>query len=164
MKSAEWVGPPKGKQYKYFVDMIGTYKRVVWRLKNYPKEYWIREDGFFGEGVEIHRIYIETQDLAIALWEKDVFCRPKNMKYGDKVKVLKLPDSYSNDADTVREEDKDTHGKTTREIFEMSLGKTFHVSNFHNYDVGIDVGEIVGLKPYMETIYFDYELLEVVKF
>jgi len=161
MKSAEWVGPPKGKQYRYFVDMIGTYNRVVWRLKNYPKEYWVREDGFFGEGVEIHRVYIETKDLAVALWEKDIFCRPKNMKYGDRVKVVKLPSFSSSDEIP----DLDAHGNeyTTKQLFEMSLGRTFQISNFHNYYVGIHVGELVGEKSYMETIYFDYELLEVVK-
>ena len=63
--------------YVEFVDLVGTYKRVVWRLKSSPKQYVVREDPFFYGDIEVHRVYVETKELHNKLSDKDVFCKPK---------------------------------------------------------------------------------------
>jgi hypothetical protein len=73
------------------------------------------------------------------------------MKVGDTVRVIKIPPGL-------------VEGKLkTKTVFRRCLGKVFPIVGFQKKWVMLDVGEVVGRAPYMETIWIEPEYIELVK-
>lgn len=78
------------------------------------------------------------------------------MKIGDKVRIVGIPPG-------VRDED----DLKTRSLFESCLGKVFQVEGLDKVEglehplVRLDVGHVVGKKPWEHTIWVEPEFVEL---
>ena len=79
------------------------------------------------------------------------------MKIGDRVRVVGIPANLPHD-DKFK----------TPEVFQRCFGRIFagaDILRFEGLDhpmIGLDVGEVLGKEPYMETIWIEPEYLESV--
>ncbi len=78
------------------------------------------------------------------------------MRIGDIVRLTGIPPDAKDDQEF-----------STLSLFRKCLGKTFTVQGFQNVEglpyplIQLDVGEVVGVESYMESIYVEPEYLEV---
>lgn len=78
------------------------------------------------------------------------------MKIGDRVKLIGIPPDTHDDEEL-----------QTRTLFEKCLGKTFTVAGLETVEglpyqlVQLDVGNILGQAPYLQTIWVEPEYLQV---
>lgn len=79
------------------------------------------------------------------------------MLIGDQVRLIGIPPKPT-----------DNKKSSTLTLFQKCLGKTFVIRGVHNVDrlayplIQLDVGHIIGIEDYMESIYVEPEYLEVV--
>ena len=72
------------------------------------------------------------------------------MKIGDKVRVIRIPPGLP-------------EGKiATKSLFGSCVGRTFPIVGFQGHLLELAVGEILGKKPYMDSIWIEPEHVEVV--
>jgi hypothetical protein len=73
------------------------------------------------------------------------------MKVGDRVRVVKMP------AELVE-------GKLkTKTLFGLCLGNVFTIVGFQKKWVDLEIGDVVGKAPGMETMWIEPEFVELVK-
>jgi len=72
------------------------------------------------------------------------------MKLGDKVRIVTIPSHLP---------DGEIH---TRFLFEMCVGKIFPVVGFQGHLLELEVGEVLGKPPYMDSIWIEPEHVEVI--
>jgi hypothetical protein len=73
------------------------------------------------------------------------------MKVGDTVRVIKMPSRL-------------VEGNLkTKTVFRRCLGKVFPIIRFQKKWVELEVGEVVGKAPCMETIWIEPEFVELVE-
>jgi hypothetical protein len=74
------------------------------------------------------------------------------MKIGDLVRVIGIPDNLSDDADP---------GKfSTKAVFERSVGSVYPIIDITTEGlVELQVGEAVGVEPYLHSIWLEPEFL-----
>lgn len=75
------------------------------------------------------------------------------MKIGDKVRVARLPQQLpQREADDLR----------TRQIFELCVGRVFPVVGLVNGLIELEVGEVVGERAYMHSIWIEPDCVKLV--
>ena len=72
------------------------------------------------------------------------------MKLGDRVRIIKIPSNLPDD------------DMRTKELFERCLGRTFAVVGHQGGLLELEVGQVLGEKAYMHSIWVEPELVEVV--
>lgn len=75
----------------------------------------------------------------------------KKIEVGDKVRVINVPDEVI-----------DNHEFQTRTTLKKCLGKIFSVTDLNGQLLALDVGEVNGKAPYLETIYIEDSCVEAV--
>ena len=76
------------------------------------------------------------------------------MKIGDKVRLIGMPPDI-----------RDDQKLQTRQLFEKCMGQTFTIAGLETVDglpyamVRLDVGQVLGKAPYLETIWIEPEYL-----
>ena len=73
------------------------------------------------------------------------------MKIGQRVRVVSVPDGLEDDPEL-----------KTKSLFERCLGMTFPIAGFNGDLLALDVGELSGVAPYLETIYIEPSHVEPV--
>ena len=73
------------------------------------------------------------------------------MGIGERVRVIKVPEGLQDEPEL-----------KTKMLFERCLGEIFPVMGFDGDLLALDVGEINGLAPYLETIYIEPSCVEIV--
>jgi hypothetical protein len=77
------------------------------------------------------------------------------MKIGDKVRLIVMPPDI-----------RDDQKLQTRQLFEKCMGQTFTIAGLETVDglpyamVRLDVGQVLGKAPYLETIWIEPEYLQ----
>ena len=77
------------------------------------------------------------------------------MKIGDKVRLIGMPPDI-----------RDDQKLQTRQLFEKCIGQTFAIAGLETVDglpyamVRLDVGQVLGKAPYLETIWIEPECLQ----
>lgn len=71
------------------------------------------------------------------------------MKVGDRVRVVRVPASLPDD-------------RGTRSLLASCIGRTFSIVGFQGHLLELEVGEILGKEPYMDSIWIEPEHVEVV--
>jgi hypothetical protein len=93
--------------------------------------------------------------VAVSSIEKCRSTREIQMKIGQRVRIIGIPPNIPQDEEF-----------NTREIFVRCLGRVFTIASIFDAPehpmMGLDIGEVLGKKPYMETIYVEPEYLELV--
>jgi hypothetical protein len=73
------------------------------------------------------------------------------MKIGDKVRIVTIPPDLP---------EGEIH---TRSLFEMCIGKIFPIVGFQGHLLELEVGEVRGELPTMESIWIEPEHVEIVR-
>jgi len=72
------------------------------------------------------------------------------MKIGDRVRILTIPPDLP-------------EGEIqTKSLFEMCLGKIFPIVGFQGHLLELEVGEVKGVAPVMESIWIEPEHVELI--
>jgi hypothetical protein len=73
------------------------------------------------------------------------------MKIGDKVRVIHIPPILP-------------EGKmNTRQLFDLCVGRVFPIVGFNGDLLELEVGEVLGKSPYMDSIWIEPEFVEIVE-
>jgi len=75
------------------------------------------------------------------------------MKIGDNVRVVKVPPVLP---------DGDLGGVKTRTLFGLCVGRVFPIVGFYGDLLELEVGELVGEPPCMQSIFIEAEFVELV--
>ena len=73
------------------------------------------------------------------------------MEIGERVRVVKVPGGLQDGPEL-----------KTKTLFERCLGQIFPIMGFDGDLLALDVGEINGLAPYLETLYIEPSCVEIV--
>ena len=73
------------------------------------------------------------------------------MKIGDKVRVIKVPPVLPGGE------------LKTRTVFEQCVGRVFSIVGFQSQLLELEVGEVAGEPPYMQSIWVEPEVVELVE-
>jgi len=66
------------------------------------------------------------------------------MQIGDKVEIITIPDPPENDL-------------KTRSLFKACIGRIFPIVGFHDRLLALEVGDVLGEKPCMHSIWIEPE-------
>jgi hypothetical protein len=73
------------------------------------------------------------------------------MKIGDKVRLLTVPPALPQDE------------LKTQSLFELCVGRVFSIVGFQGDMLELEVGEVLGQEPCMNSIWIEPEFVEVVE-
>ena len=73
------------------------------------------------------------------------------MKIGDKVRLLTVPPGLPQDE------------LKTQSLFELCMGRVFPIVGFQGDMLELEVGEVLGQEPCMNSIWIEPEFVEVVE-
>jgi hypothetical protein len=73
------------------------------------------------------------------------------MEIGQQVRIIKVPDGVEDGPEF-----------KTKTLIERCLGEIFPVMGFNGDLLALDVGELNGLAPYLETVYIEPSCVELV--
>lgn len=76
----------------------------------------------------------------------------RGMKTGDRVRLTTIPDDVTDGPEF-----------KTRTLMKACVGAVFAVTDVIEGRLALDVGEILGKEPYLETIYVEPEFVELVR-
>ena len=106
-------------------------------------------------GPELREMFDTANNWPVASCRLSVSDNPKfapEMKVGDPIRVLRVPASVQ-----------DTDSFKTRSILERCIGRIFPIMSFNEHGmIQIDIGELVGKPPYMESVWIEPECVEPV--
>jgi hypothetical protein len=72
------------------------------------------------------------------------------VKIGDEVRVVTIPSRLPEDE------------MNTRSLFELCVGRVFPIVGFQGDLVELEVGEVLGKEPYMDSVWIEPEHIEVI--